>query len=109
MPTPRQYASHAQRQAAYRKRQADAHKEAFKDNVTTGIPPLPGVPTIPGWPRWNAMTQRILLLLLSMKEEMQDYYDQRSEVWQESERGEAMTERLQIIDEATEAVEAIAE
>jgi hypothetical protein len=105
MPTPRRYASHAQRQAAYRKRQADAHKE----KVTAGIPPLPGVPTIPGWPRWNAMTQRILLLLISMKEEMQDYYDQRSEAWQESERGEAMTQRLQAVEEAVTAVEAIVE
>ena len=54
------------------------------------------------------MTQRILLLLLAMQQEMHDYYEQRSEAWQESDRGEAMNERLQAIEEAIAAVEDIA-
>jgi hypothetical protein len=54
------------------------------------------------------MTQRILLLLLAMQQEMQDYYEQRSEDWQESDRGEALSERLQAIEEAIAAVEDIA-
>jgi hypothetical protein len=36
------------------------------------------------------MTQRILLLLLAMQQEMHDYYEQRSAAWQESDRGEAI-------------------
>ena len=54
------------------------------------------------------MTQRILLLLLAMQQETQDYYEQRSEAWQESDRREAMSERLQAIEEAIAAVEDIA-
>lgn len=103
MPTTRRYPSHAHRQAAYRRRQADARKEEMKSQ---GIPPLPPVSTMPGWPRWNAMTQRLLLLLNAIQEEMQDYYDQRSEDWQESERAEALTERLQAVEEALSALEA---
>ena len=105
MPAPRQYNSHAQRQAAYRKRQTDARIQQMQER---GFPPLPAVPTLPGWRRWNTMTQRILLLLLAMQQEMQDYYEQRSEAWQESDRGEAMNERLQAIEEAIAAVEDIA-
>jgi hypothetical protein len=30
------------------------------------------------------------LLLLAMQQEMQEYYEQRSEAWQESDRGEAI-------------------
>ena len=106
MPTLRLYASHAQRQAAYRKRKADAHKEELR---ARGIPPLPGVPTMPGWRRWNNMAERILLLLLSMQEEMQNYYDQRSETWQESDRGEDMNERIQALEVAISAAEALRE
>jgi hypothetical protein len=45
------------------------------------------------------MTQRILLLLLAMQQEMHDYYEQRSEAWQEPDRGEVMSERLQAIED----------
>jgi hypothetical protein len=45
------------------------------------------------------MTQRILLLLLAMQQETHDYYEQRSEAWQESDRGEALSERLQAIED----------
>ena len=106
MPTPRQYAIPAERQAAYRKRQAQAR---VKELQARGIPPLPGVATLPGWPRWNAIAQQILLLLLAMQEEMQGYYDDRSETWQESDRGDAMTERLQAVEEAVAAIEALAQ
>jgi len=73
MPAPRQYNSHAQRQAAYRKRQTDARIQQMQER---GFPPLPAVPTLPGWRRWNTMTQRIPLLLLAMQQEMQEYYEQ---------------------------------
>ena len=104
MPTPRRYENHAARQAAYRKRQADARN---KELGLPAIPPLPAIATLPGWPRCRAITQRLLLLLDTMRSEMQDYYGQRSEDWQEGERGEAMTERLQAIEEAISGVEAL--
>ena len=102
MPTPRRYANPAARQAAYRQRQAAArtHELAAK-----GLPPLPAVATLPGHRRWNALLQQAARLLGTVEEEMQDYYDQRSDTWQASERGEAYEERLQRIQETRVAAE----
>jgi hypothetical protein len=54
------------------------------------------------------MTEQALLLLQTIQEEMQEYYEQRSEEWQGSEPGEAMGERLQALQEAIAAVEGLA-
>jgi hypothetical protein len=102
MPTPRQYANQAERQAAYRRRLAAARRA---EQEAKGMPALPAVPTIPGHPRWHALIQHALLLLGTAQEEMQAYYAQRSERWQESERGEAFLERLQALQETHSAVE----
>ena len=98
MPTPRRYPDHAARQAAYRKRQNDARNTQLR---------LPAIPTLPGRRRWRAITKRVLALLRTMQTEMQDYCDERSETWQESERGEAMAEQLEALEEAISAVEAL--
>ena len=102
MPTPRQYANRAQRQAAYRQRIAEARR---KEMEARGVPPLPAVATIPGHPRWQALIQQAVLLLQTVQEEMQNYYDQRLDTWQESERGEAFLEHLQAVQEAQSVTE----
>lgn len=104
MPTPRRYANPAQRQAAYRARLTAARERELQ---AQGLPRLPKVPSIPGTVRWAALQQQALLLLQTMQEEMQEYYDERSEVWQASERGEAIVERLQAIQEAIATVESL--
>ncbi len=104
MPTPRRYVSHAQRQAAYRRRVADARKQEL---LAKGMPALPSIPTMPGVRRWEALTQQALHLLRTVQEEMQEYYDERSEIWKEGERGEGMTEQLQALDGAIAAVEGL--
>lgn len=104
MPTPRRYGSHAERQAAYRRRVAAARQHELE---AKGMPPKSSVPTMPGTRRWAAMTAQALVLLQTIQEEMQEYYEQRSEQWQESERGEAMGERLQTLQEAIAAVEGL--
>ena len=104
MPTPRRYASHAERQAAYRRRVAAARQQELQSK---GMPPLPRVPALPGTRRWVAMSGQALVLLQAVQEEMEEYADQRSEQWQESERGEAMAERLQALQEAIAAVEGL--
>ena len=38
---------------------------------------------------------------------MQGYYDERSDRWQESERGETMAEQLQALQETIAAVEGL--
>ncbi len=50
------------------------------------------------------MNQQALLLLQTVQEEIQDYYDERSDLWKESERGEMMAERLQALQEVIAAV-----
>lgn len=102
MPAPRRYANPAQRQAAYRARLAEAKQQ---EGLAQRIPAFPAVAPLPGPRRWQALTQHALLLLQIVQEEMQHYYDERSERWQESERGEAFLERLQAIQEAHSATE----
>lgn len=95
MPTPRKYDNPAQRQAAYRARQAAAQGS------------VPAIPTVPGYRRFRAMTGAALALLADVHHEMEDYYQERSESWQESERGEVFTERMDALDEIIEMLEAM--
>src|SRR5438128_11350896 len=103
MPTPRRYASPAERQAAYRQRVAAAHQQELQ---AKGMPPLPRVASMPGTGRWAAMHQQALWLLQRGEEEMRDYYDQRAEGGEGSERGRAGAERRRAREEAIAAVEA---
>ena len=50
MPTPRRYASHAERQAAYRQRVAAARQQELQSK---GMAPLPRVASMPGTRRWR--------------------------------------------------------
>ena len=104
MPTPRRYANRAQQQAAYRQRLREGQTQELLRN---GLPPLPRVPTIPGKRRWNAAATQALLLLQTIRDEMQDYYEERSEDWQEGERGEDHSQHLEAVEEAIAAVEEI--
>ena len=105
MPTPRRYESHAQRQAAYRQRVAEARTALPQP----GSPP-PRLPlsSAPGWHRWKALAQHALQSLQVVQEEMEAYYDLRSESWQASERGEDFTDRLAAVEEAVTALDGFA-
>ena len=102
MPTPRRYASQAERQAAYRQRQAELRR---KEQEAKGLPALPAIASIPGHARWQGLLRQAELLLRIVQEEMQEYYDGRSESWQEGERGEVFLERLQAVQEAHATIE----
>jgi hypothetical protein len=106
MPTPRRYANRAQQQTAYRQRQAQARQAEMQ---AKGLPPLPAIATMPGRPRWRAMIQQALLLLEAVQKEMDDYAQQRSDAWQESERAESFAERQQAVEEALDALQALQE
>ena len=101
MPTPRKYASHAERQAAYRRRLA-ARRAPLPAH---GAPTEPGVPSQPGRGRWRGLLRQATRLLETTGQEMEEYYQQRSERWQESERGEAFLERLETLRETQAALE----
>ena len=102
MPTPRRHAHHAARQAAYRERCAAVRRSELE---AKGLPALPAIPSIPGHARWRALTRQAQVLLETLQQEMQTYYEQRSEAWQESETGEALLERLQALQEVRTAME----
>jgi len=97
MPQPAIYASNAERQAAYRKRRAAAVKAQA---AIAPLPALPALPTIPGDARWRIAMQHSYCLAEQTIEQMNEYFNDRREAWQEGERGEDFQER-------TEALEAI--
>ncbi len=98
---PRYFATNAERQRAYRHRRAEARRRELE---AKGMPPLPTIPTLPGHARWRALIRQAVDLLQTAEEEMQDYYEARSEAWQESDRGDTFLERLQALQEAHSAV-----
>lgn len=102
MPTPRQYATGADRQAAYRARQAEARE---RERAAKGLPAAPAVATMPGTARWAALLRQAHAALVTVQDEMQSYMDERSDAWQEGERAEAMQARLDTIAEAAAALE----
>jgi hypothetical protein len=63
---------------------------------------------MPGHRRWQTLIRAASQFLETVQEEMEDYYEQRSESWRESERGEAFLERLQTIQETQAAIEELA-
>jgi hypothetical protein len=100
MPQPKQHSSNAARQAAYRERLKAQPKPA-------GTPkPLPSKR---GPARWRALQARAQAALEALRDELQEVYDDRSEAWQESERGEEWQERLGALDSAIEALDAMPE
>jgi hypothetical protein len=97
MPTPRKYANSAERQAAYRARRALLSKrQPLTQKSGSGDS---RVPSRPGFRRWRSMIEQTHSLLQTVKEEMQLYYDERTEHWQESERGEEHSETMEMIEE----------
>lgn len=103
MPQSRKHQSHAQRQAAYRQRQAQALSERLQQQ--NRLSPLPAIASIPGWTRWRQAMAAVEQHMHSVEAEMQDYYDERSQRWQESERAEEFEQKLQELQDAIEIVE----
>jgi hypothetical protein len=104
MPTPRKHKDAAACQAAYRKRQAEARRLEMKRK---GLPDLPPISSMPGERRWWVMLSEATALVQMVVDERETYKDDRSEEWQESDRGEEFQERTTTVQEALEALEAI--
>jgi hypothetical protein len=101
MPQPKYHVSAAARQAAYRKRCEKARKSAL---AAKALPALPTIPTMPGWKRWNASFVAAYEMIADTLSEMQGYFDDRSESWQESDRGDEHQERIASVEAALEAL-----
>lgn len=101
MPRPKIYASAAERQAAFRLRREQSRQAEL---AAKGLPALPAIPSMPGWPRWNAAFARAQQLMTETLSEMQDYFDARSESWQEGERGEDYQDKITSVEAVLDAL-----
>ena len=104
MPQPAKYENAAARQKAYRARREQAVREQAKQR---GLPSLPPLPSLPGTQRWSAALTLAYHLVEEVGEQMQTYFDERSEVWQESERAQDFITRLEAVEQAREALDAL--
>jgi hypothetical protein len=102
MAQPRKYASHAQRQAAYHQRRQEARERQLQEK---GLPALPALPTVPGTARWRQAIGNAAKLLGMVAQEMQQYHDERSDGWQESDRGTDFQSHLESLIEVQSLVE----
>jgi hypothetical protein len=106
MPQPRLHESSAQRQAAYRERVNQARQAQLTAHA---LPPLPALPTLPGQARWLALLVQAQWCLTQVSNEMQQYYEARSDAWQESEKAAAFEARLEAVQEVLQALEELQE
>jgi len=104
MPTPRKYASSAERQAAHRRRSREAVAAL---SAAKGLPAVSPVTTLPSIRRWQALLHAASHALESARDEMQVYVENRSEGWQDSQKAEEMQERIQAIEAAMDALQSI--
>lgn len=96
MPTPKRYKDNADRQCAYRARRAQARQ---KEREAKGLPRAPCIPSMPAHPRWAALIKHARAALQSARDEMEDYANDRSDAWQESENAETLQERIAALDD----------
>ena len=102
VPTPRKYESNAARQKAHRAGKAQAIKEQLAAKQFPGAAPIP---TIPSMTRWKALHSNAQAALEAMQDEMQAYYDERSEQWQESDKGQHFQDLLDQTEQARAGVD----
>jgi hypothetical protein len=106
MPTPKKYESPSEKQKAYRERVKDARLQELHKK---GLPGVPAIPTMPGTARWSGLETQALAALETVRDEMREYYEERSEEWQESERGEEFSARLDAVEEVVSLLESLEE
>jgi hypothetical protein len=104
MPQHRQHADAAARQRAYRARQAQARRD---EQQARGLPPSASLPTLPSRARWQALLTQARLCLETARDEMQVYYDDRSEAWQQGERATALQDQLDSLGQILDDLDAV--
>jgi hypothetical protein len=104
MPQHRQYTDNAAKQRAYRARHDQGR---LADQQAKGLPPAPPLPSLPSRARWQALLDQARLFLETTRDEMQTYYDDRSEAWQEGERAAALADRLDSLGQVLDALDTL--
>lgn len=101
MPQPRQHTDNAAKQRAYRARQAEARR---REQQARGLPSAPPLPTLPSHARWQALLAQARVYLETARDEMQAYFDDRSETWQQGDRGADLLEQIEGLEQALDAL-----
>src|SRR3954454_2006393 len=100
----RQHADNAAKQRAYRARHAQARRA---EQQAKGLPPAPSLPTLPSSARWQALLDQARLVLETARAEMQTYYDDRSETWQEGERAATLADHRDSLGQVLDALDTL--
>jgi hypothetical protein len=104
MPQPKRHRNAAAKQRSYRQRL----EAKFGASVCPAqTPKASPVSVIPSTARWRAMREHAVGLLGNLKTEMENYRADRTGNWQESEKGEAFQEKLDLLQEAVAILDAI--
>jgi len=104
MPQPKRHVSAAARQAAYRDRCEQARR---MEQAAKGLPSLPVIASLPGWKRWNASLKAAHEMIACTLEEMNGYFDERSETWQQSDRGEDHQALIAAVEEVLDGLSSL--
>ena len=83
----------AEKQKAYRERQ--------RLKAMGQLPAAPAPCNIPATRRWAALIAQARTALETARDEMQAYHDDRSEDWQESDRGQEFAETISALETLT--------
>ncbi len=100
----RQHADNAAKQRAYRARHAQARRA---EQQAKGLSSAPALPALPSRARWQALLDQARLFLETAREEMQTYYDDRSEAWQQGERAALLADHLDSLGQALDDLDAL--
>jgi len=103
VPQPKRYKDPAARQKAYRLRL----QSRFASLCPKPLPKGPSIAALPSSSRWRAMQEEAARLLADLLPEMQDYRDQRSERWQESDRAQEFEERIAQLESIISDIESL--
>jgi hypothetical protein len=108
MAQPRLHASHAERQAAYRRRQLEDRNRQSEERCGSRAAPLLILTSahslLPGPARWRKLAAVAASLLEQIAAEADIYYKARSASWQDSEKAECFSDRQDAIQEALDAL-----
>jgi hypothetical protein len=101
MPQPKQHGSAAQKQAAYRNRLRQREQAV---QSAKGLTPLPAIGAIPGTRRWKQVLEVAEQAVRDVQGQMQTYYEDRSEQWQEADKGDTFIERMNAVEQLVDQI-----
>lgn len=95
MLTEKQRSQAALRQSRFRKRQQEVRRQEQREK---GLPPMPTISAMPGKARWIATIEAAEALLSQAAEEIDEYWEERSENWRESYAADELQQRKKRLD-----------